>query len=179
MSNPTAEMFELAKRKNAPWGAPRVLVETGTYTGKTTLLATQHFGRVETIELSERLYRAAAKLLEPMGVVCHFGDTRVILPRLCRELAEPVVWYLDAHYWREPLQAAEKNPLPLQEELTAIAARPWPDVVIVDDVHAFGRTDHKLPGWEVVTPEWICALLGRVREWQIVGDQCLAWRNAA
>lgn len=179
MANPTSKMFELAKQKCLPGQVPRILVESGTYLGTTTQLALTHFAVVHTIELSERLYRAAVKQLEPAGVVCHLGDTREILPRLCEQLVEPVAWYLDAHWWPDPLRAAAQNPLPLLEELTAIAARPWADVVIVDDVHAFRRDDPKLPGWEVVTPEWISAALGRVRESQIVGDQCLVWRDAA
>lgn len=168
-------MFQLAISNSLQ--APQVLVETGTYAGKTSLLAKQHFSVVHTIELSEKLYRNALPRLQAAGIVCHLGDTRVIVPLLCEQLTEPVAWYLDAHYYRDPLQLAADNPLPVFEELAAIARRPWPDVVIVDDVRDFGRTDHGLPGWDVVTQESICAALGRVLDTRIVGDQCLVWRG--
>lgn len=178
MANPTSALFLFALARSG-FQAPRILVETGTYRGKTSLLASRHFQIVHTIELSRRLFRRARRRLKPAGVVCHLGDSRVLVPRLCAQFTEPVAWYLDAHFFRDPQRLAADNPLPLMDELTAIASRPWPDIVIVDDVHDFGRVDHGLPGWDAITQDSICDALGRVRESRIVDDQLVIWRNHA
>jgi predicted O-methyltransferase YrrM len=133
---------------------PNVFVETGTFHGKTARWAAERFQVVHTVELSPELYRAAAEALTPLGVRCHQGDTREHLPRLAKEIDEPVFWFLDAHWLDREHAAGKGTQLPLHDELTALAERPYADVIVVDDVASFGREDYQ-PGWGEVALEWI------------------------
>lgn len=133
---------------------PGVFVESGTFHGKTTRWALQRFSVVHTIELSDVLYAEAIRDLAPLGAICHHGDTADVLPRLAETIHEPACWFLDAHWLNQPGAAGKDTPLPLQDELTALAARPYADIVIVDDVASFGK-DHYQPGWGQVSLDWI------------------------
>ena len=92
-----------------------------------------------------------------------------MLPVLAREIDEPAVWFLDAHYCHLRTMAAAGGhaEMPLMEELSVLAARPYEDIVIVDDVHAFNRRDkggdHAGGGWQGVNEKSIAKQLGRVR----------------
>lgn len=133
---------------------PGVFVESGTFYGKTTRWALQRFSVVHTVELSPEYHANAVRDLVPLGAICHHGDTRDVLPELARTIQEPVMWFLDAHWLNHPGAAGKATQLPLQEELTALAARPFADIVVVDDVASFGRDDYQ-PGWGVVSLDWI------------------------
>ena len=133
---------------------PNVFVETGTFHGKTARWAAERFQVVHTVELSYELYRAAADALTPLGVRCHHGDTRDVLPKLAQEIDEAAFWFLDAHWLDQPHAAGKDTHLPLHVELTALAERTYPDVICVDDVASFGREDYQ-PGWGEVALEWI------------------------
>lgn len=159
---------------------PRVFVETGTYQGKTTRLALAQFDTVYTIELDAVLFEAAHRALAPLGALCYPGDSRFLIPVLAQQIRERVFWYLDAH-WYQPatgiVVAGQEEGLPLWDELAAIAERPYADVVVVDDVHSFGRsapTDE----WLDVDLERIASRLGRHHEAVILGDQAVVYRSA-
>ena len=135
---------------------PGVFVESGTFHGKTTRWALERFSVVHTIELSDEFYAEAIRDLAPLGAVCHHGDTRDVLPELARSIQEPAVWFLDAHWLNRPGAAGKDTLLPLHEELTALAGRPYADIVIVDDVASFGKEEYQ-PGWGRVSLQWIAA----------------------
>lgn len=150
--------------------SPRVFVESGTFHGKTTRWALDRFAVVHTVELSAELYRQAVKTLAPLGAICHQGDTRDVIPRLARELDEPVFWFLDAHWFNRPHVAGHGTPLPLADELAALGARPHADVIVVDDRASFGRDEHQA-GWGEVSLEWLAR--------QIPGSQPVAYKDVA
>jgi hypothetical protein len=141
---------------------PRVFVETGTLHGKTTRWACARFPVVHTIELSPVLHAEAVRMLSPLGIHCHLGDSRERVPILADELMEPVVWFLDAHWTNVRHAAGRDIPLPLEAELRAIAARPFRDTVIVDDVLSFGREDYQA-GWGRVSEAWIAGFFPDAR----------------
>ncbi len=146
--------FERALGK-PPW--PSVFVESGTFKGKTTRWALDRFNAVHTIELSPSLYADAVEVLGPLGAQCHYGDTRDVLPMLAREITEPAVWFLDAHWCLKGDQwavAGKAEPLPLADELGALARRRYGDRIIVDDVASVGRDDYQ-PGWGLVNTQWV------------------------
>lgn len=123
---------------------PRVFVETGTYKGKTTrhALSLRLFDDVRTIDIHAGNYQLAVEQLQPLGVKCYHGDSAVVLPVLAREIAQPAVFFLDAHWGTQaPDIGGADTPLPLWVELDAIAAREIAgDIVIVDDVKTFGKS---------------------------------------
>lgn len=152
MTMRSAGDLDLIRQRFGP--GPGVFVESGTFHGKTTRWALQRFSVVHTIELSDALYAEAVRDLAPLGAVCHHGDTVDVLPELARTIAEPAVWFLDAHWLNRPDAAGKDTPLPLDAELVALAARPHADIVIVDDVASFGKDEYQ-PGWGPVSLKWI------------------------
>ena len=56
-----------------------VFVETGTYVGETTNVAASIFDAIHTIELSERLYLAAARrFINDINVSVHHGSSDLV-----------------------------------------------------------------------------------------------------
>ena len=154
-------------------------VETGTWLADTTLAACRLFRWVETIELSYDLYAAAKRKLANSQAILHFGDSAQIIPLIAKRLDRPVCWYLDAHWFREQSPygpPASESPFPLWKELEAIKLRRHADIVIVDDVHAFGRDSPGFEPWKTVSPSTISlALKPRVIASATLGDQFVCW----
>lgn len=145
-----------------------VAVETGTLMGWTTVRLAEIFQEVYTIELSEGLYNRSStveKLSQFSNIKRLLGDSAEWIPRLASQIDKPVFWYLDAHFCYLDKEVATNNPYPIWTELEAIKARNLPDVVAVDDVHAFGRE----PGWTDVTTENIVKFMG-AKSWIIEED---------
>ena len=144
------------------------IIETGTGHGDLACLLRNVFNRVVTIELSASFVEVRKRLYGTLPKVQTLvGDSRECLPALARDIREPAVWYLDAHYCHlRSLPADGDDDVPLMEELAIISARPQADAVIVDDVHAFNRVrtrGHPGGGWTGVSTASIIKRLGRVR----------------
>lgn len=160
----------------------QLAVESGTFEGTTTRLLAPRFARVMTIELDRPRYQRNLEVHADLpNVHFLFGDSADWVPELARTCADqPIFWYLDAHFtpgarrgrWKMPL--AGRGAFPLWLELAAITERHQPDIVVVDDVHAFGRKDGD---WNNVSPETINRLLGVGRgQAERIGDQYVVWR---
>jgi hypothetical protein len=117
------------------------------------------------------------------GIQFHLGDSLTVLPAIARAYqSRPCLWFLDAHWfdllghgddW--PIPVAGESPFPLWGELAAIVARGQPDIVIVDDVHAFGRDDN---GWHSVSRQTLDISIGsRLEHSEIESDFYVAWLN--
>lgn len=167
-----AQLMALRTRHPEP---PRIFVETGTFEGKTTRFALEQFPVVHTIELEHDRFWRALTDLGPAGAQVHHGDSRCWVPRLAQQIESPVFWYLDAHWFNVPGVAGQREGLPLWDELEAIGERPWPDVVVVDDVHSFG-TDQPTAEWWAVSLERIAAYFPGHREAVVLGDQAAVYR---
>lgn len=143
---------------------PTVYIETGCNRGDQLIVAAdvQQFSHLYGIELDGRYAEEARKRVGRS--VVHTGDTSVLLPKLLATLKQPVFLLLDAHYCKlEPPIA--KSRFPLWDELQLIRDRPYADIVVVDDVHTFGKARDDLrygtePEWETVTGVTISAFLG-------------------
>jgi hypothetical protein len=127
-------------------------VETGTAHGEQLMIAKYLFPDVIGIELDPHNAALSAK---NSGCMVIEGKSEDILPKL--HLPGPVCFYLDAHYCHlDP--PIEKSHFPLWEELNFIGSRDNEhDIIIVDDVHTFGKErpdlkfDDGCSEWEVVT----------------------------
>lgn len=81
-----------------------IVVETGTFIGKTTLEFAQFFKEVHTIELDQGLFNQAAQFLytNTSNVTCYYGDSAEVLKtkliNKLNEKYEKVFFYLDAHW---------------------------------------------------------------------------------
>jgi hypothetical protein len=147
---------------------PGLYIETGLYKGEGLIEAAPFFDQVHGIELKGHWYTQAEKAVKRMPhVKLHLGDSRELLARLLASMPdEDAFIYHDAHYCRRrergrkvPALPREQATFPLWHELEAVRERETKDIVVVDDVHAFGRNrpdlkqDVGYEGWETVTFE--------------------------
>lgn len=163
----TFDMLRISRFIDAHTVRPRIAVETGTFRGETTLKLSAMFDKVHTIELTPNLAAAARQNFVGTNINCLLGDSAELVPQLARDIDEPVFWYLDAHWFPPkfgaPADMSRSNPFPLWSELDSIAERKYADIVVVDDVHAFGRED-----WGENAPdrcqEWVGLTDATIRE---------------
>ena len=117
---------------------PNILVETGTNFGHTCERLMRDFKEIRTIELSPILYKRALEKFKGTNVKCYFGDSKVILLDVIKDINEPVIFYLDAHY-SGGLAARGEEESPLLGELRIISQRVHADIIICDDLRLFGN----------------------------------------
>jgi len=157
----------------------RCAVETGTYKANSTRKMAFMFPRVYTIEIGQAQFDANAPLLACMPhVSAILGDSAEIVPLLAKVLQEPVLWYLDAHWFpaqfADGVELCRDNPFPLWAELEAIRDRKMPDLVLVDDVHAMGREDWGPSPPDGVVDNWVKTSHEAIKE--LLGDRVLRSR---
>jgi hypothetical protein len=128
-----------------------IFVETGTYLGETTNIAGQCFEKVHTIEVKEDLHARAKNLfLGKSNVVCHLGDSSVVLNDICKTLDKPTCFWLDGHWSAGNTGKGIKN-VPLYEELEIIMKEcKQSGVILIDDCRLFEKTDPYVDGWEAI-----------------------------
>jgi hypothetical protein len=114
-----------------------VFVETGTFRGDGVQRALDAgFPSVYSIESDFDLWsKANERFAGDKRVAIDWGQSSHLLWVVGFLVKQPAVFFLDAHWsgWGEP------TPLPLLEELRAIATRPYNDVVIIDDMRLMGK----------------------------------------
>lgn len=120
-------------------------VETGTFLGDTTYVASKICKRVDTIEVSERLHTLAEKRFSSMPHVhCHLGDSGDVLGKITLVQTEPALFWLDGHF-SGGFTARGAEDTPVFRELLHISARNQPkDIILIDDARCFG-TDPAYP----------------------------------
>ncbi len=115
----------------------KIFVETGTYNGKTTEYASNHFDKCVTIELDETLYkRAVEKFKNKNNVQVRHGDSGTILPEFLRSINERTLFWLDAHYCGRNTAKGKSN-TPIMEEILAIMNHPVSHVILIDDARMY------------------------------------------
>lgn len=121
------------------------MIETGTLTGEMGFAMKGLFARFVTIELSPELHAAAARRLAPFkNVQCLRGDSSVVLPSLLKQIQEPCLFWLDAHY-SGSVTAKGDIETPVSVELEAALNHPTHGhVVLIDDARCFDGT-HDYP----------------------------------
>jgi hypothetical protein len=182
-------------RKYADAAAYDVAVETGTLFGDSAVKLSRHFSRVYTIEINRELYeRAAARFKDNDRVRVIFGDSKLLLRDLVKNIGQPCVFYLDAHFsgdsstnWKESRwrgyrvdtgysgdTPTAENQVPLFEEIKAIHDGLRSRCLIyIDDVDEFdesgaGRKEKNFRGedWSHLNLNTIKDYLaGRLRTW--------------
>lgn len=106
-------------------------IETGTHNGETADELGKIFGMVRTIESNPNYYKDAVKRFNNRkDVICIEGNSSTMLKQILRIIEQPVLFYLDAHWY---------NYNPLLEELKTIADFEFNKSIII--IH-----DFKVPG---------------------------------
>jgi len=151
---------------------PKICLETGTRNGSSAKVWAGFFDEVHTIEVRKSAYLKAKKSNSLKNIHFYLGDSSQVLSKLIKRFNhQPVLFYLDAHRKRNQ---GQYNGFPIWKELDAIKTRDFRDIVVVDDVHAFGRVSGK--GWEGLTVETISDYLGdKVKDLKVIDDNCVVW----
>lgn len=157
---------------------PEIFIETGTFQAENVVNLAPLFRWAYSIELSPSLYRDAFKRFGSDKIKFCQGNSAEVLPELFSVIHEPVVLYLDAHYCGGSELIIKGSTFPLWKELESARLHPYADLVIVDDVHTFGRERPDLTAhesgrsWEHVTEGSILEALGdRVAESYVFGNE--------
>lgn len=119
-------------------------VETGTYYGHTTALASSIFPAktkcpcVHSIELSETLFiQAKEKFKNNKNICLYQGDTIRILPSILQKIEGQPIIFLDAHFSMGETAQGQKN-TPILDELNIIKQSKFNDaILIIDDIRMF------------------------------------------
>lgn len=129
-----------------------IFVETGTYQGDTTHMASLYFDKVYTIELEPNYAaRARDRFKYYSQVTVLEGDSSKVLKELCPKLDKPVFFWLDGHFSGGDTAQGEKD-CPLIEEVSIINELCiQPCVVVIDDVRLFNTNTYE--NWLGVTRE--------------------------
>jgi|ERR1051326_379920 hypothetical protein len=117
----------------------KVLVETGTFKGDMLEYQLPNFEQLVSIELDEHLYRAAcARFAADPQVQLLQGDSGVKLAEAIKDLKEPALFWLDAHY-SFGLTAGRGTDAPIFKELLCLTRRQqFRDAILIDDARLFG-----------------------------------------
>lgn len=162
----------LARRTGA-----KMLVETGTYLGNTTMRASYVFDKVITIELSPDLYlQASSYLAKRKNVECIEGDATKVLPEvMARTDLQDVLVFLDGHFSGGDTALGDmQEPACLEIEMLG-GHRDKIAAIIVDDFRLFG-----MDGWPRKS-ELIRSVedhFGTDFDLTVHMDQLLIWRKA-
>jgi len=127
-----------------------ILIETGTYLGDMVEAQRDHFEKIYSIELSEKLFSRAKKRFKayPHIYILH-GDSGIVLNKLVNEIDKPALFWLDGHYSGGITAKAEKE-CPVPDELNAILKSSLHHVILIDDARLFNGT-HDYPTVEEIS----------------------------
>lgn len=166
-----------------------IFIETGTYSGETTLNAAPFFRNVHTIELSQTLYEKAKEKLESSdNVIVYNGHSSELFESIIPQCKGTILFWLDAHYSGGNTAYSNSNPdnasavTAIREELKAIAQNGLTDcVILIDDMRGFGSTinDVEFLGcWAYPSIQEVCALGKKINknfEFMLLGDALLMY----
>jgi hypothetical protein len=127
-------------------------IESGTYKGGTTRIASQIFETVHTIEIVPTLYAESQQNNKGISNInYHLGDSVKFLPIIVSKIDSPMFIFLDAHQSGRDTSNNGKN-VPLLEEMKVIlSVLKSSSIIVIDDVRLFS----KYWDWMEISPETI------------------------
>jgi hypothetical protein len=140
-------------------------IETGTYKGDTTMMASKHFKNVYTVEIVPALYNESilrAKKEGAKNINFYLGDSldllKVILPKI--EDGGSSFFFIDAHQSGYDTGNNNKYLVPLLQELEIIVQHNVkPSVFIFDDVRFWNGETQEAWDWADINREKITSLI--------------------
>ena len=154
----------------------KFFIETGTYVGNTSILASKYFERVYTMEIAPYLHYVANQQFTQHNinnVKSYLGDSLEILPKILNELQpEGCVFFLDAHQSGPETQNNNKQAVPLYEELDIILrSNIGPSVFVIDDVRLWTTEQDEL--WKHINTKAILSKFSKrgIKEHYILNDR--------
>jgi hypothetical protein len=117
-----------------------ILVETGTYLGDMVEAQRDHFKKIYSVELSQKLFHKAQKRFKDhLHVKILHGDSGTVLNNLMTEIDKPALFWLDGHYSGGITAKGEKE-CPVPEELNTILKSSLSHIILIDDARLFNGT---------------------------------------
>ncbi len=126
---------------------PSVFVETGTYLGHMLHSVHSWFLQTHSIELDPIFHTRAVNLFSKFpSVIIHLGDSTTVLPKVIESINEPILFWLDAHYFGG-VTAFGMEETPILKELQAIFQHPVKNhIILIDDARCFtGENGYPTP----------------------------------
>ncbi len=164
-----------------------IAIETGTLFGVSARRLSRHFPLVYTIEIQRELYeRAAAKFKDNDRVRVLFGDSKLVLRELLKDIRRPCLFYLDAHFsgdratnWKESRwrgyrvdtgyagdRPIAENQVPLFEEIKVIHdCLKSRCLIYIDDVDKFDENGNGLKDKNFLGEDWSHLNLNAIKEY--------------
>jgi len=137
----------------------KYFIESGTYKGDTTFIASKFYEKVITIELHENLYRetvekARQKNIE--NITFLLGDSVDLFENISKFIGDNgAVFFLDAHISGFDSTWNNKQRVPIYEEINNILkSRIGPSIFIIDDVRLWKNTPEAWD-WKHITNDGI------------------------
>lgn len=126
----------------------KIFVETGTYMGDTVDSLKYFFKKLYTVEMNKKLYINAAKYFKGYRKIEVIrGDSGIILPKILKNIHEPSLFWLDAHYCGEGTARGNKD-TPIMKEINyLIKVQKYCHIVLIDDARLFDGT-HSYPTYK-------------------------------
>lgn len=112
-------------------------VETGTFKGRTSLWASNHFKKVITIENSRTIFdKTSDKYKHIKNIDFLYGHSKNHLKNIVFNLNEVAIFWLDAH-WSGGETYGINDECPLIEEIKIINSTKLNHIILIDDARLF------------------------------------------
>lgn len=127
-----------------------VFVETGTFHGRSSIVASGIFEQVFTCEYSPAIRAIALRnFAGTPNIESREGDSPLFLADLKAQLADRAVCYwLDAHWCASPIDVGSPGQTRLLEELAAIGSLNEQSVIFIDDARYYLAPPKAPNQWE-------------------------------
>ncbi len=116
----------------------QLFFETGTYLGDMTQAVKGDFKHIYTVELSEQLYQQVQlRFQNDHHVTLIHGDSGKVIRENLKQIQEPCLFWLDAHY-SGGITATGNKHAPIIEEINTILGHSIKNhVILIDDARMF------------------------------------------
>jgi hypothetical protein len=125
--------------------SPAVFIETGTYKGDMVYAMLDQFEEIFSIELDRALFeKAQRRFSEYSHVHIMHGQSGELLPAILRDVTQPCLFWLDAH-WSGGSTAKGELETPIIQELQCILNHTNAEdhIILIDDARCFkGGNDY-------------------------------------
>lgn len=135
---------EMTVKEYARKAQLRLFVETGTFMGQMVEAVRDLFGSIYSIELDDRLFKAAqTKFQQFKHIHLLQGDSAALLPKVLDQIDEPTMFWFDAHYSGGATARTELD-TPIVQELEHLFNHKIDGhVILIDDARNFvGKDDY-------------------------------------
>jgi hypothetical protein len=126
-----------------------VMYESGTNSGTTLFHMQPYFKEIYTCEILMNLYLSTMQKSIEKGfknIFFYCGDTLDILPKICEQINEPMLFWLDGHYFKHGKGRGRVDP-PMKEELEIILEKHNQNsIIMIDNISVCGHKSSEING---------------------------------